>query len=120
MKKVEIGKNAKVNIKWRVLPVDYSHEKEADIIAKFARKYGIPKDNVKVEPEYIDDNGESGTDAFSNSTAKNIQDPVFQQNLFKKYIVERKIEDIDFDKILEIDNAINANINYEIYDQHKK
>lgn len=120
MKKVDIGQKAKVNLKWRVLPVDYSHEKEADIIAKFARKYGIPKNNVTVEPEYIDENGNSGVDAFSNSAAQNIQDPLFMQELFKQYMTEHKIEDVDFDEILKIDNAMNANINFEAYDKHKK
>jgi hypothetical protein len=85
MKKVEIGEKSRVNIKWKVLPVDYSHDAERDIIAKFASKYGIPKENVKVEPEFIDENG-SEEDAFATEAAQNIQDPVFQQSLFKKYI----------------------------------
>lgn len=119
MKKIEIGEKSRVNIKWKVLPVDYSHDAERDIIAKFASKYGIPRENVKVEPEFIDEKG-SEEDAFATEAAQNIQDPVFQQNLFKKYIEERGIEGIDFDKIVEIDNAMNANIDYELYDKHKK
>ena len=51
--KVNIGQNSKVNIKWRLLPIDYSEEAEKDIISKFAKKYGIPKDNISVEPQYI-------------------------------------------------------------------
>ena len=120
MKKVDIGQKAKVNLKWRVLPVDYSHEKEADIIAKFARKYGIPKSNVTVEPEYIDEEGNSGVDAFSNSAARNIQDPLFMQELYKQYMEQQKIVDVDYDEIIKIDNAMNANINFEAYDKHKK
>ena len=120
MKKVDIGQKARVNLKWRVLPVDYSHEKEADIIAKFARKYGIPKNNVTVEPEYIDEEGNSGVDAFSNSAARNIQDPLFMQELYKQYMEQQKIVDVDYDEIIKIDNAMNANINFEAYDKHKK
>lgn len=120
MKKIDIGENSSVNIKWRVLPVDYSHEAEANIIAKFAKKYGIPKERVKVEPVFINKDNGTEEDALANDAAQNIQDPVFQQNLFRKYIEERGIEDIDFDKIIEIDNLMNANIDYDVYDKHKK
>ena len=51
--KVNIGQNSKVNVKWRLLPIDYSEEAEKSIISKFAKKYGIPKDNISVEPQYI-------------------------------------------------------------------
>lgn len=119
MRKIEIGENAHVNIKWRVLPVDYSHEAERDIIAKFAAKYGIPREAVKVEPVFINTDGTT-EDALATEAAQNIQDPVFQQELFRKYIAERGIEDVDFDKIVEIDNAMNANIDYDLYDKHKK
>ena len=108
MRKIEIGENAHVNIKWRVLPVDYSHEAERDIIAKFAAKYGIPREAVKVEPVFINTDGTT-EDALATEAAQNIQDPVFQQELFRKYIAERGIEDVDFDKIVEIDNILNRN-----------
>mgnify|MGYP007057718184 CR=1 FL=1 len=41
-RKVNIGEKSKVNIKWNVLPMDYSHEAEENIRVKFAKKYGIP------------------------------------------------------------------------------
>ena len=42
-KKIEIGKHGKVNIKWKVMPYDFSHEKSDEIRSKFAKKYGISK-----------------------------------------------------------------------------
>ena len=119
MKKVEIGVKSRVNIKWRVHPMDYSHEAERDIIAKFAAKYDIPRENVKVEPDFIDENG-SEEGAFCTEAAQNIQDPKFQQIMFPKYIAEKGIEGVDMDKIIEIDNAMHANIDYELYDKHKR
>lgn len=119
MRKVEIGENSHVNVKWRVLPIDYSHEAERDIIAKFAEKYGIPRENIKVEPVFINENG-SAEEAFATEAAQNIQDPIFQRNLFAKYIEERQISDVDFDEIIKIDDAMNANIDYELYEKHKK
>ena len=38
--KVKIGSKSKVVIKWDVMPIDYSHESENAIKAKFAEKYG--------------------------------------------------------------------------------
>lgn len=119
-KKLEIGQESKVSIKWKVLPIDYSHETEANIAVKFANKYGIPKENVKVEPVFVNakKNGEEAE--LTNEAIHNIQDPKFQQELFKEFIKERKIENVDFDKIIEIDNLINSNINYELYEKNKK
>lgn len=119
-KKVEIGQKSKVSIKWKVLPMDYSHEEEANIAAKFANKYGISKDNVKIEPVFVKVSTDGTETELSNEAIQNIQDPKFQQELFKDYIKERKIENIDFDKIIEIDNAINANIDYDLYEKNKK
>ena len=117
--KVNIGSTSKVVIKWKVSPYDYSRENEENIIAKFAGKYGISKDNIKVEANFIS-NDVTNSDVFDNSIVNNINDPVFQQNLFKTYIDEKNIEDIDFDKIIEIDNYINNSIDYEKYDKNKQ
>ena len=50
---LKIGENAKVLIDWHVHPSNYSREKEANIVAKFAAKYSIPKENVKVNPKFF-------------------------------------------------------------------
>lgn len=120
MKKVEIGKSSKVNIKWKVLPIDYSHEGEKDIIAKFAKKYGIPRENISVEPVFINPKGENGDDVYVNEAVKNIQDPEFKYGLFKQYLTEKGIEDYDFDEIVGFDKLISSNIDYEVYDKHKR
>lgn len=117
--KVNIGNTSKVVIKWRVSPYDYSRENEDNIIAKFAGKYGISKDNIKVEAIF-NSNEVIDNDTFNNSVVNNINDPVFQQNLFKTYIEEKNIENIDFNKIIEIDNYINNSIDYEKYDKNKQ
>ncbi len=119
-KKISIGDKGKVNIKWNVLPIDYSHEKENEIISKFSLKYNISKDNIRVSPQFISKNNKGEIISFDNEIGDNIQDSKFQQKLFKKYIEEKSIDDVDFDKILEIDNFINSKMNYDVYDQHKR
>ena len=119
MKKIEIGQNSSVMIKWRVKPCDYSHEEENNIAFKFANKYGIPRDNVRVEPDFITVDGDS-EDALVMDAARNIQDPEFQKSLFPVYAKENGITEYDADKVNEIDDLINSQIDYELYDKHKK
>lgn len=119
MKKIEIGQNSKVTVKWKVKPSDYSHEAEENIAFKFANKYKIPRENVKVEPDFVSVVGDSD-DALVTDAAKNIQDPSFQKSLFPIYAKEQGIEEYDAAKIDEIDNLINSQINYDAYDKHKK
>jgi len=118
MNKVNLGANAKVNIKWNVLPMDYDKRMIPQIQVKFANKYGIDKKNVEVEPVFI--KTESGSDAFIANDIESVQDPIAQQSLFKPFLEERGVTDYDFDKIIEIDNLINNSIDYELYDKHKK
>ena len=119
-KKIDIGQKTKVCLKWKVLPIDYSHEEEANIAVKFANKYGIPKENVKIEPVFVKMTSDGNEAELTTEAIHNIQDPAFQQQLFKEFIKERKIQNIDFDKIVEIDKQINANINYDLYEKNKK
>ena len=107
-KKFEIGQNGKVNIKWRVMPIDYTHEAEENIKVKFARKYGISKDNVKVEPVFVSKNTDGTLSEFKNDITCNIQDSKFQQKLFQQYINDHEITDYDFDEIVKIDEDINS------------
>lgn len=118
--KVKIGQKSKVNIKWNVLPIDYSKDAEETIINKFSKKKSIPKENIRVEPVFIQKNDDGEVIPITNDVTQNIQNKEFQQELFKKYLKEREIEDYDFDEILEIDSRINNNINYELYDNNKR
>ena len=121
-KKIELGANSKVNIKWSVLPIEYSRETEENIQVKFANKYGISKDNVKVVPFFITRDTYGNVCAYQNDITNNIQRPEFQRQLFITYINEHQINlnDGDFDEIIKIDDDINSRINYTLYDQNKR
>lgn len=122
MTKVDIGQSAKVNIKWKVLPVDRTDDAEENIVTKFANKYGIPKKNITIEPIFImkDEKGEDV--GYESEIAENIQEPAFHQKLYKRYIDEYGLEvsDEDFQEIVKIDDAINTQINFDVYEKHKK
>ena len=117
---MKVNKNAKVQIHWRVSPYDYSPEMENNIIAKASKKYGIPKDKIKVLPNYImlDESGKKIS--LTNDVIQNIQNPSFQVELFKKYLNINKINGYDFDLIRKIDADINTNIDYNVYDKYRR
>lgn len=117
---INVGKKAKVEIVWNVLPIDYSREKEANIIAKMSKKLDLPKEAVKVEPRFIVKN-ENGEDvSFTNDIITNIQEPKFQLKLFKDYLVNNGIQNYDFQMISDIDAEINARIDYDVYEKYRK
>ena len=119
-KDLNIGQNAILTIEWNVRPVDFSREKELNIIETAASKYGIPKEHVKVVLNFITLNTKGEEVALTNDTIQNIQDPKFQQHLFKVYLDENGIDDYDFDELVKIDSQINSLIDYEVYDKSKR
>ena len=118
IKKIDIGQNAKVEILWNVHQSNYSRELENSIIALMAKKYGIPAKNINLVANYVTNNGESNV--LSTEVVQSIQDPKFQQELMKQFIINNDIKDVDFDEIIKIDSQINALIDYDVYDKGKK
>lgn len=116
----KIGNKGKVTVEWFVQPVDYSREKADGIAHKMAKKYGIPVANVTVEPKFCVKK-ENGEDApLTNDLIVNIQDPKFHQMMYVKYAEDNDIEDFDAEAINDIDNQLNTQIDYEVYDKFKK
>lgn len=120
MLKAKIGEKGKVVIKWNVLPIDRTPDKEKEIISKFSKKYRIPRENIKVEPIFVHKDKNGQLKPLCDNVVANINDPKFQQELFKRYLEANEIKDYDFLKILEIDSLINSHIEYESYENHKK
>lgn len=119
-KKLEIGQLSKVEVQWNVRPVDYSTEKADEIRTKMANKYGIPKKNIYINANFIKKNSNGETEIATADVVQNIQDPKFQQELFKKYLDENNITDYDFNAILNIDNTLNSIIDYSVYDKFRR
>ena len=116
----EIGKKAKIVIDWYVQPVDFSREKADGIAHKMAKKYGVSKDSITVEPKFRVKRTDGADVPLTNELITNIQDPKFQQMMFVQYAADHGIEDFDADAINDIDNQLNALIDYEVYDKFKK
>lgn len=114
---MEIGKKSKICVVWKVKPTDYSEEGKKNIIAAMAAKYRIDKKNIIVSPEYLAEGQKK--DVLNSENIESIHDPQFQQELFKRYLEENKIEGYDFDEIIKIDSQINSLIDYDSYEKSK-
>lgn len=117
---IEVGKNSKINIKWKVSPYDFSKEKVNEIIAKASNKYNISKSRITVSPIFktVNDNGEKIE--LTNDIVSNIQDPNFQVKLFQDYLNINNIQDYDFDLIKKIDFNLNNKIDYQSFDKYRR
>ena len=93
---LQIGKNARINLKWKVSPYDFSKEKMNIAISKAAKKYNIPKEHVKITPIFITVDEKGNSISLTNDIVTNIQDPVFQLKLFKDYLRINDIDSYDF------------------------
>lgn len=120
-KKIHIGKNAKVSIIVTTPNGYLSEEEEKNIQALFAKKYEIPAANITISKKSANEGKEGDSDISLNSeNVKDIYDNNFRYSLFKAYINENGIEDVDFDKIIEIDSQVSSLIDNESYEKAKK
>lgn len=118
MKKIDIGQDAKVLIRWNTDKQITTKEEERNIISEMAKKYGIPAKNIRIDKHYCTGNEVDG--ALAGDIVQNVNDPKFMQELMKQYIAVNGITDVDFEDIVKIDSAINAMIDFSVYDKGKK
>lgn len=121
MKKIDIGQNAKVVVVWNTPQKLTTEEEEKNIATAMAQKYGIPAKNVRVDKKLIGGDGVDGV--LAGDIVQNINDPRFQQELMKQYLPMVKgidPKEIDIEEIFKIDSAINAQIDYSLYNKGKK
>ena len=117
---IDIKSKSRINVHWNVSPYDYNKEKEKSIIAKFSKKYSLPKERIKVIPEFlmVDEDGEEIS--LNSDVIQNIQDPQFQLKLFEAYLKTNNIQGYDFDLIKKFDAEINGKIDYQVYDKYRR
>lgn len=116
---VEIGKKSQCRVIWKVSPYDFSDEKMKEVRGKMSRKYNIPREKIKVVPEFIIENTTEKS-YLDNEVISNIQNPLFQLDLFKEYLELNNVQDYDFEYLKSIDAQINGNIDYDVYDKYKR
>lgn len=99
--------------------VDYNEQKIKSLRKEIAEKYGVPLRNVEVNFNPITVKDDGSKISLASDIVNNIQDPKFQQKLFSEYLELKEINDVNIDDIIEIDNTINAHINFDSYAKYK-
>lgn len=99
--------------------IDMNTSKLQSLRREIATKYNVPLRNVSLNPKPIMVDEQGKRISLTSDIIKNIQDASFQQNLFKEYIDMKKIEDVDMNMILDIDNKVNAFVDFDSYSKYK-
>lgn len=118
MKKVEIGQEAKVLVRWNTTEQITTKEEERNIATAMAKKYDIPVKNIRIEKHYIDPS--LGDAVLAGDIVQNVNDPKFMQELMKQYMEMKQITDIPFEEIVKIDSIVNAGVDFNLYNKGKR
>lgn len=116
---VKVNPTDKLIFDLRVHQIDYNEQRKDSLKKEISKKYGVPLKNIEINfvPVVVNDEGESIS--MASDIIENIQNPEFQQKLFNEYIKLKEIEDVDIDAIIDIDNQINAFVDFEAYSKYK-
>ena len=114
-----LSPNSKVKVEWSDQPHNYSREAKNKIKNYFASKYGFNKNNINViyRPIKKTDNGD--VIEITGAGIENIMDVNYQRSLMKEFI-SREGKNIDFNRILALDEKVNGELNIDLNNiQHK-
>jgi len=116
---LKISQNAKIRVYWHDRPENYSKETKVKIRNQFANKYGVLKNNINVVYQPVKVNANGDMININGATIENIMDVNYQRALMKE-IITRDGKVIDFDRIIALDDKVNAEINVDLtVSQHK-
>jgi DNA repair exonuclease SbcCD ATPase subunit len=119
--KVKIPPYAKIKVYWDDKPENYSRECRARVKKYFSKKYGIPAQNINVvyRPVKIDKSGKEIK--IDGATIDNIMSVPYQRSLFKEWLTREGKDDVDFDRIIALDEKVNGELNIDLEESlHRK
>ena len=110
---------SKVKVEWLDRPENYSRTNKTKVINHFAAKYGIPKTNVTVSYKAVKQNANGDIVEISGAGIENIMDVNYQRALMKE-VISRDGKIVDFNRIIALDDKVNAEINVDLtISQHR-
>lgn len=116
---VKVNPTDKLVFDLRVHQIDYNEQRKESLKKEISEKYGVPPKNVEINfvPITVNDEGENVS--MAADIVENIQNPSFQQTLFKEYIEAKEIKDVDINDIYDIDSQVNAFVDFDAYTKYK-
>jgi hypothetical protein len=105
--------NTKIKVYWDDVPENYSKEAKRRIQKDISKKYKTKLENIKVEfrPVRKSDTGEMIK--IDGASIDNILDYNYQRELFKEWL-QREGKDVDFDRLVSLDNRVNSELDSSI------
>src|ERR1017187_4666254 len=117
--KVNVSPYGKIKIEWSDLPENYSKQAKTKIINHFARKYGVTKNSINVVYKAIKFNEKGDAIEITGAGIENIMDVSYQRSLMKQ-VIERDGKVVNFDRIIALDEKVNASLNIDLNEsQHR-
>jgi len=116
---LSISPYSKIKVYWDDRPENYSKEGKTRIRNHFAKKYGVNKNNIDViyRPVKFTDTGD--VIEINGANIENIMDINYQRELMREWI-KRENKNVDFNRIIKLDEKVNAELNVEDnHQQHK-
>lgn len=116
---LSISPYSKIKVYWDDRPENYSKEGKTRIRNHFAKKYGVNKNNIDViyRPVKFTDTGD--VIEINGANIENIMDINYQRELMREWI-KRENKNVDVNRIIKLDEKVNAELNVEDnHQQHK-
>ena len=116
---VKVNSTDKLVFDLEMFQIDFNESKKESLRNEIAEKYGVPLKNVEINfiPITVNDSGDKIS--LASDIITNIQDPKFQQQLFKDYLEAKKIENYNFEELLNIDKQVNNFVDFNSYAKYK-
>jgi DNA repair exonuclease SbcCD ATPase subunit len=107
---VFVSPYGKVRVEWYDRPENYSTEAKNRIKAHFAKKYSLNKNNVTVSYTAVKKASNGDLIQITGANIDNIMDINYQRSLMKEWL-KRENKNIDFERLVKLDNKINGELN---------
>ena len=117
--KVLVPPYGKIKVYWDDKPENYSKENKVTVRNHFAQKYGVAKANINVVYRPVKVNKKGEIVEISGAGIENIMDTGYQRGLFKEWL-NREDKDVDFDRLIKLDDRINSELNIDVSDTAHK
>lgn len=121
MENIKIPPYAKIKIYWSDYPENYSRESRNRVKKYFSNKYGIESQNINVIYKPIKRNVKGEVVEVDGANIENIMSIHYQRELFKEWLTREGKDNVDFNRILALDDKVNNELEIDINENvHKK